>query len=108
MQTHRNKKMDTIIRCVADRCEVSVADMMGKGKAWRVAVPRAICYYLGRALTDLSYPQIAYHLNRIDHTTAFYGERRIERLRAEYPHIDAVVYQLWNEISETLNERAAA
>ena len=50
-----------------------------------IGKPRQIAMFLARRHTSLSFPQIAYRLGDLDHTSVIHGVNAIEARRHEYP-----------------------
>jgi chromosomal replication initiator protein len=60
--------------------------------------PRQVAIYLCRQLTSVTLPALAIKLHQ-HHTTILHGERKIKRLRAEKPELDALIVSLIAELS---------
>jgi chromosomal replication initiator protein len=59
---------------------VKVSDVKSKKKHKLYALPRQVAIYLGRELTELSYPEIGGAFGGKDHSTVIYATRKIEKL----------------------------
>jgi chromosomal replication initiator protein len=77
----RRLDLDAIQTRVAEHYGLSVADLVGPGRARAVARPRQMAMYLSKTLTERSLPEIGRSLGGRDHTTVMHGVRRIEALR---------------------------
>ena len=69
---------DLIIQVVAEQYDVTVADIISKKKSQDIVVPRQICMYLCRALTEDSLKHIGELIGKRDHTTVIHGYDKIE------------------------------
>jgi chromosomal replication initiation ATPase DnaA len=72
-----------IIAAVADRHGLTVEELCGPSRCYRIAHPRQEAMWELRRRTRLSLPQIARRLNRADHTPVMHGIRAHERRIAE-------------------------
>ena len=72
-------RIGTIIDVVCRRCGIARADLMGSSRHRRVVLGRALVAYLGRAMTTLSYPELARALGRKYHSTVHTAEQRLKR-----------------------------
>ena len=77
----RRLDLDSIQTRVAEHYGLSVADLVGPGRARAVARPRQVAMYLAKTLTERSLPEIGRSFGGRDHTTVIHGVRRIEALR---------------------------
>ncbi len=69
---------DQVLRSVADFFNISVSDLIIKGRKKEVVEPRQIAMFLLRDILDLSYPYIGEKLGR-DHTTAIHAVEKINQ-----------------------------
>lgn len=72
-----------IIKFVALKRGVTVADIVGPSRKWVHVRPRQEASYLLRKHTEMSLPQIGFRLGDRDHTTILHGIKCEERRRAE-------------------------
>ena len=72
------KIRDIVAACCAEY-GLTRAEILSPSHCKRVVEPRHVAFYLCKRLTLRSYPDIAKHMNRQDHTTALSGARRTER-----------------------------
>jgi chromosomal replication initiator protein len=73
-----------IVRDVAERSGIDVADIYGPGLARKYSRPRNAAMYLARIKTGKSYPQIARIFGR-HHTTVIDAVRAVEARPHLYP-----------------------
>jgi chromosomal replication initiator protein len=79
---HRHSKnvtVEDIISVVSKAFNVKASDIKSKKKHKLYALPRQIGMYLGRELTELSYPDIGAAFGGKDHSTVIYACRKIEK-----------------------------
>jgi chromosomal replication initiator protein len=69
---------DQVLKSVADFFNVSVHDLMTRGRKKEVVEPRQIAMYLLRDILEMSYPYIGEKLGR-DHTTAIHAVEKINQ-----------------------------
>ena len=89
-----------IIDVVSSYFDLTVDELVGKGRTKRFVQARQIAMYLCRELTDLSLPKLGQAFGGRDHTTVMHAERRIREQLTE----DRVTF---NEVQE-LTQRAKA
>lgn len=65
---------------VCRELRVDPADLSGKGRHKRVVLARAACSYLARALTTLSFPEIAKAMGRPTHSTVISACKRLKEM----------------------------
>jgi len=69
---------DQVLRSVAEFFNVSVQDLLTRGRKKEVVEPRQIAMYLLRDILEMSYPYIGEKLGR-DHTTAIHAVEKINQ-----------------------------
>ncbi|HZD56125.1 MAG TPA: chromosomal replication initiator protein DnaA [Anaerolineales bacterium] len=91
---------DDVVRTVAEKFGVPMDEMLGRGRARKVALPRQIAMYLLREEANISLPQIGETLGGRDHTTVMYGCDKIadllerdDRLRRQVIEIREQLYE---------------
>lgn len=84
---------------VAAKFGTTRSDIIAHRRTKSIVMPRQITMYLARTLTLRSLPEIGYYLGDRDHTTILFGVRKITRLRAEDPELDAVLRDLSGVLS---------
>jgi len=67
-----------IQRAVCEHYALDQAALLSFDRTRRTVEPRQVGMYLARAITTLSFPQIAARFNRADHSTACHAYRKIE------------------------------
>lgn len=72
---------NSIIKTVADHFDLETADLIGKSREKRIALPRQIAMYLMRQEMKISYPAIGDEVGGRDHTTAMHAFTKIEKLK---------------------------
>ncbi len=80
--------VNDVIEAVCDRLVVSRADLMGSGRHRRVVAARGLVAYLARALTTLSYPEIAQSLGRKHHSTVHTAVGRVTKQLGEQHRVE--------------------
>ncbi len=66
-----------IIRTVAEHFNIDYEDLISRSRKKELVVPRFICMYLCREMTDEPFQNIALSLNKKDHTTVMHGYEKI-------------------------------
>lgn len=72
-------QVSDVIGLVTSEFSVTARELTGKGRAQTVSLPRQVCMYLLRSLTDLSYEEIGRSFSDRDHTTVIYAFKKIEK-----------------------------
>jgi chromosomal replication initiator protein len=67
---------DHVLKCVAEFYNVSVNDLITRGRKKEVVEPRQVAMFLLRDILEMSYPYIGEKLGR-DHTTAIHAVEKI-------------------------------
>ncbi len=90
---------DEVVRTVAKTFGVPMAELLGRGRSRKIALPRQIAMYLLREEANISLPQIGEALGGRDHTTVIYGCDKIadllerdDRLRRQVIEIKEQLY----------------
>ena len=76
--TKREITPQLIINIVSEDFGVNADDITSKKRSAEFVLPRQVCMYLCRNLTDISLSDVATILNKKDHTTVIHGIKRIE------------------------------
>jgi chromosomal replication initiator protein len=77
---HNNKEevsVEEIIKVVASRMNVKIADVKAHNKNKNLVLARQISMYLARKLTNFSYPDIGQKIGGRDHSTVIYANNKI-------------------------------
>lgn len=85
-----------ILAVTAKHYGVSVEDIKSARRQWSVVRPRQVAMFVAKCLTRRSLPDIGRHFGGRDHTTVLHGVRKIERLRAEDPQLNAEIETIIN------------
>jgi len=75
----QNITINDVIKTVADFFEVSIEDLINKGRRQEIVEPRQITMYLLRDMLKMSYPSIGEKLGKRDHTTVIHACEKIEQ-----------------------------
>ena len=93
-------KIEEIRDAIAEHFNVKTSDMLARKRNKSIVIPRQICMYLARKLTDYSLEEIGGFMGGRDHSTVLYAE---EKIAAEYKNshetsiaIDEIVQTLKN------------
>lgn len=89
----------TIVNFVADYYGISEEDIVSKRRTADLVLPRQICMYLCKELTDESLQDIARALNKKDHTTIIHGIKKI----SEDIKVDKSLYNTIDIIKKKIN-----
>lgn len=76
-ENRREVTPELILDIVADHYEITVADIKGNKRNSDIAIPRQVCMYLMRNMTDTALKGIGIILGGRDHTTVGYGVDKI-------------------------------
>lgn len=71
--------MAEIVKVTAERFQVAVDDVRGKGRRQEIVVPRQVSMYLIRQLTSHSFPEIGQYFTGRDHSTVIYAVDRVNQ-----------------------------
>jgi chromosomal replication initiator protein len=77
--------MDDIIKLITKTYRVRLSDLQSKKRSKSVSLPRQICMYLARKLTNHSLEEIGGYFGGRDHTTVMYAEERISAMAESNP-----------------------
>ncbi|MDP2705596.1 MAG: chromosomal replication initiator protein DnaA [bacterium] len=75
----QNITISDVIKTVGDFFEVSIEDLINKGRRQEIVEPRQITMYLLRDMLKMSYPSIGEKLGKRDHTTVIHACEKIEQ-----------------------------
>lgn len=67
-----------ILECVANFYDVSIKDLISRGRRQEIVKPRQVVMFLMRSECNLSYPGIGQQLGGRDHTTAIHSFKQVE------------------------------
>lgn len=92
--THRSGVPVFVVQCmVADYYGISRDEMISKRRKAKIILPRHVCIYLCRKLSNRSYPEISTQFRR-HHTTIINAVHRIERLILKREDVATAVNRL--------------
>jgi len=77
MPQRRPREASSVIELVADHFNLTVADLLGRGRTKEVAFARQVAMYLLRQENGLSLPHIGDQLGGRDHSTVRYGVEKV-------------------------------
>jgi chromosomal replication initiator protein len=83
--------IEMIQKSVADHFGMRVQELKSKNNSKSVAVPRQICIYLCRNLTQASLPQIGRDFGNKHHTTVLHSIKKVERLRKQDQEVNKFI-----------------
>jgi chromosomal replication initiator protein len=87
-------QIQDICEAVVNRFKVKLSDMQSRKHATRIAIPRRICMYLARDLTDLTLAEIGGHFGDRDYTAVIYAIERIEERSSREPELAQLLEEL--------------
>ena len=94
----RTLSIQDVTDAVLKQYSVRLSDLQGKRRSQSVTVPRQICMYLARKLTNRSLEEIGAFFGGRDHTTVLYGERKIHHLVDRDPVFRGLVESIERDI----------
>lgn len=68
-QATRKVSMDEIVQATVEYYDLRPKDIVGRGRTKRVVTPRKVAMFLGRKLTEMSFPELGRFFDNRDHTT---------------------------------------
>jgi len=83
-----------ILNAVARHYNIRLSDLQGKRRTKSIVLPRQVCMFLARELTDLSLEEIGGYFGGRDHTTVIHACRLIRSRRQEEPGVALALEQL--------------
>jgi chromosomal replication initiator protein len=75
----RKVTIESILRNVCEHFGVKQSDLVGKRRHKSISLPRQVCMYLARRLTEYSLVEIGGQIGGRDHTTVIYANEKIAR-----------------------------
>jgi chromosomal replication initiator protein len=76
-QSSVNLTPTQVVKAVAEFYEISITELIGRGRKKEIVEPRQVAMYLLREMLNMSYPFIAEKMGKRDHTTAIYAFDKI-------------------------------
>ncbi len=96
----KNTTITDIIKAVTVFYDVRPADLQSKKRSQSVTMPRQICMYLARNLTNHSLEEIGGHLGGRDHTTVMHACNKISVLEQKDTQIQSQLTELTRRITQ--------
>ena len=90
----RRITLDSILRLVAERHNLTPAQLKQKSNQQNIAYPRQIAMYLAKELTPASLPEIGRAFGGKHHTTVLHSIRKIDRKRQHDPDLNNLLHNL--------------
>jgi len=81
----------SILDAVTSHYGVRLADLQSRKRSKSIALPRQVCMFLARTLTDHSLEEIGGYFGGRDHSTVLHATRTIARLQESNPEFRAVL-----------------
>ena len=94
----RTITIQDVADAVLQRYNTRLSDLQSKRRSQSIAVPRQVCMYLARRLTNRSLEEIGAFFGGRDHTTVLYAERKIGREIRKDPALRGLVEAMEREI----------
>ena len=83
---HTQVSMNDVIEAVCKRAAITSHELRGRSRATTVVFWRSVSAYLGRSMTNMSYPELAQALGRKNHSTVHAAVKRItEEIQSDSP-----------------------
>ncbi len=90
-----------IVDVVTRYFSVRLADLQSKKRTKSITLPRQICMYLARQLTNHSLEEVGGFFGGRDHTTVLHASRAIEAARKEDEEINGVIDEITAALKST-------
>jgi len=87
----RTVSIQEIVDAVLQRYNSRLSDLQSKRRSQSVALPRQICMYLARQMTNRSLEEIGVFFGGRDHTTVLHAERKIHQMVGHDPVFRGIV-----------------
>jgi chromosomal replication initiator protein len=97
----RTISIQDIADAVLKRYNARLSDLQSKRRSQSVALPRQVCMYLARRLTNRSLEEIGAFFGGRDHTTVLHAERKIHQMVDHDPSFRGVVEAVERDILRT-------
>jgi chromosomal replication initiator protein len=91
---HRRVTIQQILEQVSREFNMRAADIQGKRRTRSVALPRQVCMYLARELTDHSLEEIGGYFGGRDHSTVLHACKAISGIRQHDPQLRQILEQV--------------
>lgn len=90
--------VESILKTVSRRFDVSVSQLLSKCRSREVVLPRQIAMYLSKRLTNMSLSEIGGYIGGRDHATVIHANRKISKLVKRNKNILLTIKKLENEL----------
>jgi len=97
----RAVSMQEIVDAVLLRYNSRLSDLQSKRRSQSVALPRQICMYLARQMTNRSLEEIGAFFGGRDHTTVLHAERKIRQMVGHDPVFRGIVEAIERDAQRT-------
>jgi chromosomal replication initiator protein len=94
----RTVGVESILKTVSKRFDVSVSQILSKCRSREVVLPRQIAMYLSKKLTNMSLSEIGGYIGGRDHTTVIHANKKISKLVKRDKNILLSIKKLENEL----------
>lgn len=94
----RRISLETIVRAVADRFNLSPSQLKMKSNSRQIAYPRQVAMYLCKELTTASLPEIGRYFSGKHHTTVLHSIQKIEELRKRDEDLNRLIQSLFDSL----------
>jgi chromosomal replication initiator protein len=94
----RTPPIAAIMEVVAGRMEVSIADLQSKKRAKSVTLPRHVCMYVTREVTNRSFEEIGGFFGGRDHTTVLHAHRTIAERLGNDEQLRSIVHDIVEDV----------
>ena len=92
--------VEDIQRAVTERFQIKTVELKSKRRTKNLVLPRQICMFLCRELTNLSFPEIGKHFGGKDHSTVIHACKQIEKGKAEDFNLKTTLESLTQSLRE--------
>jgi len=89
-----------IVEVVTRHFDVRLTDLQSKKRSQSITLPRQICMYLTRTLTNHSLEEIGGHLGGRDHTTVMHACSKIAEVKNSDPKMNALLTELAKQVTQ--------
>jgi chromosomal replication initiator protein len=96
--SERRVTMETVVRAVSEKFQLTPAQLKQKSNTREIAYPRQIAMYLIKDLTHASLPEIGRAFGGKHHTTVLHSVQKIERLRQKDIDLNRLIHSLIDSI----------
>ena len=86
--------IDDIKKVVAEKYNITVADINSVKKQKHIAFPRQVAMYIAKTLTTKSLPDIGRVFGGRDHATVIYAVKKVQDLMTTNPKIETIINEI--------------